>query len=140
VTGILVVDDDVAVCRVVQHLLGRQGYAVTTCTNGLAAVDLAARNDFAVALVDLNLSDVDGRQVIRAARAAKPQLPIVVMSGMVAESGRSPPDFLDMPIRIGGLYRLAKPFKPKDLLDLIADILSSPPRSTELPGHTRIAG
>jgi CheY-like chemotaxis protein len=139
VTEILVVDDDVAVCRVVEHLLQREGYGVTLCHDGLAAVDLIADQDFAAALIDLNLPDVDGRQVMRAARATRPHLPIVVMSGMVAESGRSPPDFLGMSIRIGGLYRLAKPFRPKDLLELIANILASPPHATQIPGR-RIAG
>jgi hypothetical protein len=58
------------------------------------------------------------------------------MSGLVAESGRSPPDFLGMSIRIRGLYRLAKPFKPQDLLDLIAAIMISPPHETGIPEHT----
>ena len=57
----------------------------------------------------------------------------------VAESGRSPPDFLGMSIRIGGLYRLAKPFKPNDLVDLIAEILASPPRAGGLPQQTLTA-
>jgi CheY-like chemotaxis protein len=136
---ILVVDDNAAVCRTVEHLLGRYGYAVTACMEGLAAVDLIARHDFAVALIDLNLGDVHGSQMIRAARAARPHLPIVVMSGLVAESGRSPPDFLGMSIRISGLYRLAKPFRPKDLVDLIAEILASPLSTPERPEPTRIA-
>jgi two-component system, OmpR family, response regulator len=137
---ILVVDDEAAICRAVQHLLDRHGHSVTTCTEGLAAVELIARHDYAIAFVDLNLADVHGSQVIRAARAARPQLPIVVMSGLVAESGPSPPDFLGMSIRIGGLYRLAKPFKPKDLLDLIAEILASPPHATDRPEQMRLAG
>jgi hypothetical protein len=44
--------------------------------------------------------------------------------------------FLGMSIRIGGLYRLAKPFKPQDLLDLVAAILTSPPHGTGIPAHT----
>ena len=133
---ILVVDDEAAVCRAVQHLLARHGYTVTACTEGLRAVDMIAQRDFAVALVDLNLGDVHGSQVIRTARASRPGLPIVMMSGLIAESGRSPPDFLGMSIRIGGLYRLAKPFKPQDLLDLIAEILAPPPRHAGLSQQT----
>ncbi|HTO62343.1 MAG TPA: response regulator [Bradyrhizobium sp.] len=135
-SDILVVDDETAVCRTIEHLLRRNGYAVTVCAEGLRAVDLLAQRDFAVALVDLNLSDVHGSQAIRAARAVRPALPIVVMSGLVAESGRSPPDFLGMSIRIGGLYRLTKPFKPQDLLDLIAQILASPPRQADMSEQT----
>jgi len=133
---ILVIDDEAAVCRTVEHLLARHGYSVTACMEGLGAVDMITQHDFAVALVDLNLSDVHGSQVIRAARASRPELPIVMMSGLITESGRSPPDFLAMSIRISGLYRLAKPFKPQDLLDLIAEILASPHRRTGISEQT----
>ena len=133
---ILVVDDEAAVCRTVEHLLVRHGYTVTLCMDGLRAVDMITQRDFAVALVDLNLGEMHGSQVIRAARASRPGLPIVMMSGLIAESGRSPPDFLGMSIRIGGLYRLAKPFKPQDLLDLVAEILASPPRHAGLSEQT----
>jgi CheY-like chemotaxis protein len=67
---ILVVDDEAAVCRTVEHLLARNGYTVTVCMDGLSAVDMIAQHNFAVALVDLNLSDVYGSQVIR--RPARP--------------------------------------------------------------------
>ena len=139
-THVLVVDDEAAVCRTVQHLLARHGYTVTACTEGLGAVEMIAQRDFAVALVDLNLSDVHGSQVIRAARASRPGLPIVMMSGLITESGRSPPDFLSMSIRISGLYRLAKPFKPQDLLDLLAEILAAPPRHGGISEQTRAVG
>jgi two-component system, OmpR family, response regulator len=140
VSAILVVDDEAAICGIVAHLLGKQGHDVTACGSGLAAVDLIAARDFAAALIDLNLADVHGSQLIRAARAMKPALPIVVMSGMVTESGRSPPDFLGMSIRIGGLYRLAKPFKPNDLTVLIAEILASPTRPGDVSVRARLAG
>lgn len=126
---ILVVDDEAGVCCVIQHLLTREGYAVTAITDGRAAIEAIARDDYAAALVDLNLAEVDGNDVIRAARAAKPDMPIVMMSGMVLESGRGAPDFLGMSVKIAGLYRLAKPFKPKDLLQLMSDIVpaANPP-------------
>jgi CheY-like chemotaxis protein len=122
-TRILVVDDEVGVCKVIQHLLVRQGYVVTTITSGRDALDAVARDDYAAALIDLNLAEMDGKEVMRAARAAKPDVPIVMMSGMVLESGRGAPDFLGMSVKVSGIYRLAKPFKPKDLLRLIAEIL-----------------
>jgi two-component system, OmpR family, response regulator len=93
-TRILVVDDEVGVCKVIQHLLVRQGYVVTTITSGRDALEAVARDDYAAALIDLNLAEIDGKEVMRAARAAKPDVPIVMMSGMVLESGRGAPDFL----------------------------------------------
>ena len=124
-TNILVVDDEVGVCCVIQHLLVRDGYAVTAVTDGRLAVDAVAREDFAAALIDLNLADMDGNDVIRAARAARPNMPIVMMSGMVLESGRgTTPDFHGLSARVVGLHRLAKPFKPQDLSQLMRDILA----------------
>jgi len=123
-THILVVDDEVGVCCVIQHLLVREGYTVTTVTDGRLAIDAVRHDDFAAALIDLNLADMDGNDVIRAVRAARPDMPIVMMSGMVLESGRETPDFLGLSARVRGLHRLAKPFKPKDLAQLMRDILA----------------
>ncbi|UFZ05796.1 response regulator [Bradyrhizobium ontarionense] len=121
--NILVVDDEVGVCCVIQHLLVREGYAVTAVTDGRLAMDAVTRGDFAAALIDLNLADMDGNDVIRAARAARPNMPIVLMSGLVLESGRGTPDFLGLSAKVSGLHRLAKPFKPRDLAQLMRDIL-----------------
>ncbi|MGJ4939341.1 response regulator transcription factor [Bradyrhizobium sp. HKCCYLS1011] len=123
---ILVVDDEVGICCVIQHLLVRQGYVVTAMTDGRAALEAVARDEYAAALIDLNLAEIDGKQVIRAARAAWPNMPIIMMSGLVLESGCGTPDLPGMSARIPGLYGLAKPFKPMDLIQLVQDILSFP--------------
>ncbi len=138
-TRILVVDDEVGVCCVIQHLLVREGYAVTTVTDGRLAMDAVASDDFAAALIDLNLAGIDGNDVIRAARAARPDMPIIMMSGMVLESDRDKRDILDHSATVRGLHQLPKPFKPKDLTQLLRDILSTQAaplaaRSGDLPG------
>ncbi|WP_407153949.1 response regulator [Bradyrhizobium sp. STM 3557] len=134
-TRILVVDDEIGVCCVIQHLLAKHGYAVTAMTDGRAAREAVACGDYAAALIDLNLANIDGNEVIRAARAAKPEMPIVMMSGMVLESGRGAPDLLDMPVKVQDVHHLPKPFKPKDLLQLISDII---PRE-DIPQRTDLA-
>jgi len=138
-TRILVVDDEVGVCCVLQHLLIRAGYAVTAITDGRAAIEAIRQDDYAAALIDLNLGEFDGNEVIRAARAAKPDMPVVMMSGMVLESGRGAPDFLGMSVKVRGLYRLAKPFKPKDLMQLIENVLAPPSAPIAFPDIPVIA-
>lgn len=133
--SILVVDDEVGVCCVIQHLLVRQGYAVTAMTDGRAALQAVASEEYAAALIDLNLADINGADVIRAARGAWPDLPIVMMSGLVLESGSAAPDFLGMSVRVRGLHRLAKPFKPKDLIGLVQQIV--PPAAAMTGGDGR---
>ncbi|WP_315806894.1 MULTISPECIES: response regulator [unclassified Bradyrhizobium] len=123
--NILVVDDEVGICCMIQHLLITQGYAVTAMTDGRAALAAVANDEYAAALIDLNLQGIDGSNVMRAARAVWPVMPIVMMSAMVLESGRGAPDFLGMSVRVPGLYRLAKPFEPNDLAQLMQEILPS---------------
>jgi hypothetical protein len=67
-------------------------------------------------------------------------MPVVMMSGMVLESGRGPPDFLGMSVKVRGLYRLAKPFKPKDLTQLIAEILAPPSCAPIAFPEARVSG
>lgn len=136
-TRILVVDDEIGVCCVIQHLLTMNGYAVTVMTDGRAALQAVTCGDYAAALIDLNLADIDGNEVIRAARAARPEMPVVMMSGMVLESGRGAPDFLGMSVKVRGVSRLAKPFRPKDLLQLIAEII---PQQDLPPQQMAVAG
>jgi CheY-like chemotaxis protein len=121
-TRILVVDDEVSVCTVIQLLLVNAGYAVTAMTDGRAAVEAVASDDYAVALIDLNLGDFDGKEVVRAARKAKPDMPVVIMSGMALKSGSGAPESPEMSVDV---HRwLAKPFKPKDLMQLLTEILA----------------
>lgn len=138
-TAILVVDDEPGICAVIKHVLVKQGYVVTALTDGREAIEAVKRGNFAAALVDLNLAEIDGNEVIRAARLAKPDLPIILMSGMVLESGRDTPDFLGMSAKVRGLRRLAKPFKPKDLVLLMAEILPQHSAPIPPPRHAMIA-
>jgi two-component system, OmpR family, response regulator len=119
-TAILVIDDEPAVCSVIRLLLGREGLTVVTCADGQAALEVLPSQDFAAALIDLGLERVQGLHIIEAVRAAKPALPIVVMSGALAREGD---DHLPgLSAEIEGLHRLPKPFKPHGLMGLMAAI------------------
>jgi two-component system, OmpR family, response regulator len=137
---ILVADDEAGVCSVIRLLLSREGHDVVCCGDGQAALDLLASRDFDVALIDLSLPKIHGWKVIQAARAAQPELPIVVMSGMILEpEDDGSDDFEGAQVLLEGLYRLAKPFKPKDLTSLTASITGSPAIHMEVAAK-RIAG
>ena len=124
-TAILVIDDEPAVCNVIKLLLGRAGYAVVTCAAGQTALDILPSQEFAVALIDLGLEPVQGRHVIEAVRAAKPALPIVVMSGVLM--GEADDQLPGLPAEFEELHRLPKPFKPRSLIALVTTIASQPP-------------
>jgi DNA-binding response OmpR family regulator len=128
-TLILVVDDEPAVSGVIELLLGREGYAVIRCADGRAALDALPSHDFAAALVDLGLEQVHGRHVIETLREASPALPIVVMSGALA--GSETDDLPGLPAGFDGLWRLPKPFKPRELVTLVNEITGTTPHHGE---------
>jgi two-component system, OmpR family, response regulator len=122
-TLILIVDDEPAVCGVIELVLGREGYAVIRCADGRAALDALPCHDFAAALVDLGLEHVQGRHVVEMLREANPALPIVVMSGALASTETD--DLPGLRAGLDRLWLLPKPFKPRDLIALVSEITSA---------------
>jgi two-component system OmpR family response regulator len=78
--AILVVDDEPAIRFVYQEYLGMLGYPVQAAADGASALRIAEGEPPALALVDLNLPDMGGADVIRGLRRMNPSLPVVVIS------------------------------------------------------------
>ncbi|KAK9839444.1 hypothetical protein WJX81_002452 [Elliptochloris bilobata] len=78
---VLVVDDDPLCLKVVEHMLKRCKYAVTTCPNGLAALDkLRDRSDhFDLVLSDVYMPDMDGFKLLEHI-GLELGLPVIMMS------------------------------------------------------------
>ena len=82
----LIVDDDVYQREGLAELLRRAGIAVKLADSGSMALQQAALHRFDVALVDLELPDVSGRELVTEMHARWPRLPIIVLSGHPADS------------------------------------------------------
>ncbi|MDH4075073.1 MAG: response regulator transcription factor [Acidimicrobiia bacterium] len=66
---ILVVDDEADLAEAIASSLRREGYAVDVATSGQAALDRLALNPYDLVTLDLNLPDLDGREVCRLIRS-----------------------------------------------------------------------
>src|SRR5262249_60191408 len=62
---ILVVDDDPAIATTFETILSGEGYDVVTALEGARAVELASREPWDVALLDLVMPGLDGLEVLR---------------------------------------------------------------------------
>ena len=127
---IMVVDDDPAICDVLHKYLGKKGYNITTFTNPKLALEFLKDNDYGLLLVDINMSEMSGIEVVKAVKGIKPLLPIIVMSG---SSDRAE---IEEVVKMGISGFFSKPF---DLLSLLSSILtiktqSLPDRQTERTG------
>jgi CheY-like chemotaxis protein len=121
---ILIVDDDPSVCDVVEKMLASLGFTVTTATTGRAALEVAARQSFTAAIIDLCMPTMHGLEIVRNLKAMTPHTRLIVMSGLMSDSGLSPaPDFFGMMADFKGVDRLSKPFGRRELMGLLGDCL-----------------
>jgi len=120
---VLVVDDEALVAMLVADTLADAGYRVVCAPDGRAAPTVpgsAASPDAAV--VNLRLADgLDGRDVIRALRKRRPDLPAVMITGYDALAPEA-----DLRGLGGPTVRLHKPFDCDELLDHLAGLLARP--------------
>ncbi len=79
---LLVVDDDPEITSALARGLALHGYEVTTEIRADTALDRLVNQDFAAAVIDVTLGADSGIDLVRAARAAGAQLPIVMLSAL----------------------------------------------------------
>jgi diguanylate cyclase (GGDEF)-like protein len=79
---VLVVDDDEMARDVISRRLERVGYAITTAAEGHEALELIARQQFDLVLLDLNMPGMSGFQVLQAIRRlhSVTDLPVVMVT------------------------------------------------------------
>jgi len=88
VSGILVIEDESGLRGVLSRLIEAAGYPVTAVGTGHEGLRLALAHDFELLVLDLNLPDLAGGDLLRAARAAKPALRVLVLSSVTSVSTR----------------------------------------------------
>ncbi len=84
-TSILLVEDDERISEPLVRVLVAEGFDVTHVETGGAAIEAIERNAPELLLLDLTLPDIDGLDVCRRARAAAPELPIIMLTARAEE-------------------------------------------------------
>jgi len=109
---VLIVDDDEVTLELLRQVVERDGYRCLTSGDGQSALTLYLTHDVSVALVDLELPDVSGIELLRLFRAERQWVPVMLMTGNpsqkammeAAEAGAY--TFLTKPLDLLGLRRL----------------------------------
>jgi DNA-binding NtrC family response regulator len=78
---VLLVDDDHNLAAVIAREMGRAGFAVTSVSNGEAAIAEGTREDFDAILLDLRLGGRDGLEVLQALREKGVTSEVIVLTG-----------------------------------------------------------
>ncbi|MFJ8962628.1 response regulator transcription factor [Lentzea sp. NPDC102401] len=113
---VLVVEDEKEIRELLRRYLERAGFAVVTTGSGAQAVTMVADRVAALVVLDLGLPDVDGMEVLRAAREAG-ATPVVVLTARGAVEDRI------RGLELGADDYVIKPFSPTELVLRVQAVL-----------------
>lgn len=117
---ILIVDDEPSVGDALKLVLESQGYEVVLVTRGVDGIDQVRHKRFGFGVVDLYLTDISGFEVITDILHLQPNIPILLITA------HGSPQVFDEAKRLGAVGALAKPFHPREILQLIDTHLHGP--------------
>jgi two-component system, cell cycle response regulator CtrA len=114
---VLLIEDDRATAQSIELMLKTENINAYTTDLGEEGIDLGKLYDYDIILLDLNLLDMSGFEVLRTLRSAKIQTPILILSGLasIADKIRG--------LALGADDYLSKPFHKDELVARIQAIV-----------------
>src|SRR6266702_2937364 len=100
---VLLIEDDSATAQSIELMLKSESFSVYTADLGEVGVGLGKLYDYDIILLDLNLPDMSGLEVLRLLRAFKVKTPILILSGLtgiqdkVSGLGHGADDYMTKP-------------------------------------------
>ena len=79
---VLLIEDDSATAQSIELMLKSESFNVYLTDFGEEGIDLGKLYNYDIILLDLNLPDISGYEVVRALRLAKVKTPILILSGL----------------------------------------------------------
>ena len=114
---VLLIEDDSGVAKSIELMLTTENIKVFTTDLGEDGIDLGKVYDYDIILLDLNLPDVSGFDVLRNLRSAKIATPILILSGLVSIEDKI------KGLGLGADDYVAKPFHKDELIARIQAIV-----------------
>lgn len=114
---VLLIEDDASTSKSIELMLNSEGFNVYSTDLGEEGLDLGKLYDYDIILLDLNLPDMHGYDVLKKLRLAKVNTPILILSGMAE---------LENKVRglgFGADDYLTKPFHKEELVARIHAIV-----------------
>ena len=117
---ILVADDEPALLRLLEFVLGRRGYVIQGVTNGNAAVEVLKTESPDLVILDVMMPGLDCYEVLTFIRETPrlEGLPVVMLTA------RAQLDDIQRGLTLGADAYLAKPFDPEELFSVVESLVS----------------
>lgn len=116
---ILIIEDDISFCKLLEKFLTKNSYEVTTSFSATDARLLLQKGTFDLILTDLRLPDADGIELLTEFKALNSHIPIVLMTGY------SDVNTAVKAIKNGASDYISKPFNPDEVLLVITNAMET---------------
>jgi excisionase family DNA binding protein len=114
---ILVIDDDESICSLFTDIFAESNHTVITVNDSSTALELMKDHDYDLVFLDLKMPGMDGAELFRQVRLAKPDLPVTIMTGFPDS------DLMMKALDYGPLGVIKKPFRGADILAVMNNYL-----------------
>jgi DNA-binding response OmpR family regulator len=130
---VLIVDDDVELCRLLGERLSTEGFELEAVHDGLRGLERVLSREHAFVILDLMLPGMGGLDVLRRLRAQSP-VPVLILTARGEDVDRI------LGLEIGADDYLPKPFNPRELIARIRAILRRTTPSPERAASLTVSG
>ena len=125
---ILIIDDDIELCELLEDYLGRDGFAIEAVHDGRQGVDRALSGAHQLVLLDVMLPSLNGFDALRAIRE-RSEVPVLMLTARGEAVDRI------VGIELGADDYLPKPFNPRELVARMRAILRRAQPAPLTPGR-----
>ena len=117
ITSVLIIDDDSEVRSMLSSILEDEGYSVEAVERSKQAIAICEKLPFDVALVDVNLPDIKGTELLHKLKQVQPKMVKIIITGnpSIENAVKALNEKAD------GF--ISKPFDPQELLGLIKKLI-----------------
>jgi DNA-binding NtrC family response regulator len=105
---ILVIDDDLTVCKSCQKIIQKAGYDVAYCLSGHEALRMMQDTPYDIVFTDLKMAEMGGMEVLRFIKTKDPDIVVVIITGYATVASAVET------MKIGAFDYLPKPFTPTE--------------------------
>lgn len=126
---LLIVDDETNVRLSFRMTLETEGYEIFEAHSGEQAVQLLAKHSFALAILDVRMTGMDGLELLAKMRESGVRVPAMIVTA-----------YSDVPhavkaMKLGAIDFLQKPLRPEDFRKIVAEIIERHARPDDAPAE-----
>jgi len=116
---VLIVDDEKDFCKILFHVIRREGFAPLVAHDGETALEMVRAGIPDALLLDVKMPDIDGMEVLRRSKKIDPDLPVVMITAHGGLHGAV------QAMKEGAFDYLAKPLNNRELIEKLQRALAN---------------